>query len=163
MTFKDTLDNCDAKIAWLGGLEAVQPYIPYSAKHIREHLDKYGNLDMTDINAWRAGAGFTPNNIRNGYGLAELLVSRHITEFSCMECIDILKHAAVKLAEQPLKDYIITIAIDGRLDIPVRACAPAEAVLRAEDIFKAFDLNGIECVKHAILYAEDEDGVRTDF
>ena len=59
--------------------------------------------------------------------------------------------------------YHVSIAVDGRIDIPVDANSPEEARKKAMDEFATADLSEMEVVGTNAVNAEDANGNLTDF
>ena len=56
------------------------------------------------------------------------------------------------------QDYYVTIKIDARAVVPVRAISYEEAMQKAKDDFIDLNLNEIEIVESDVILVEDEDG-----
>lgn len=60
--------------------------------------------------------------------------------------------------EKDYQDYYVTIKIDARAVVPVRATSYEEAMRKAKDDFIDLNLNEIEIVESDVILVEDEDG-----
>ena len=60
--------------------------------------------------------------------------------------------------EKDYQDYYVTIKIDARAVVPVRATSYEEAMQKAKDDFIDLNLNEIEIVESDVILVEDEDG-----
>lgn len=60
--------------------------------------------------------------------------------------------------EKDYQDYYVTIKIDARAVVPVRAISYEEAMQKAKDDFIDLNLNEIEIVESDVILVEDEDG-----
>lgn len=98
-------------IDFLGGLDAVAPFIPFPVEVIREKLKTDKALNNTPIRAWDVAAGFQcgvfGNNHRMQYdcrptggGLWYLYRQHGITGASCSDGVCVLKEAARRLVER---------------------------------------------------------------
>lgn len=91
-------------IDYLGGLEAVAPYIPYSIPYLRDKLERDQWLNNTDMRKWDAAAGFRTHNGKcmiYGGGIFALYRSHGITSVSLSTGVSLLKEAARRLCAMP--------------------------------------------------------------
>lgn len=91
-------------IDYLGGLEAVAPYIPFELPYLREKLKRDPWFNNTDMSRWDAAAGFRccrSDCFATGGGLWALYRSHGINCASCSDGVSLLKEAASRLCEQP--------------------------------------------------------------
>lgn len=91
-------------IDFLGGLEAVAPYIPFEILYLREKLKRDPWFNNTDMSKWDDATGFRCSFGGGFYvsgGLFDLYRKHGITSVSCAEGVCILKEAARRLCEQP--------------------------------------------------------------
>lgn len=91
-------------IDFLGGLEAVAPYIPFDIPYLREKLKRDPWFNNTDMSKWDAAAGFwcsCSGCFATGGGLWALYRSHGINSASCSDGVSLLKEAARRLCEQP--------------------------------------------------------------
>ena len=89
-------------IDYLGGLEAVAPYIPFEIPYLREKLKRDPWFNNTDMSKWDAAAGFQccrSDCFATGGGLWALYRSHGITSASCSDGVSLLKEAARRLCE----------------------------------------------------------------
>lgn len=92
-------------VDFLGGMNAVIPFIPFTREQVQRALknDKWlNNLSMT---RWDAASGFTtrPNSgvcIQNGGGISVLYRAKGINAYSCSDGVCLLKEAARRWAEE---------------------------------------------------------------
>ena len=105
---KGELVSCEEeiqrKIAYLGGTEAIAPYIPFPLPFLAEKLKTDPYLNNTSLREWDLAAGFksisfctTPLLVRGG--IWELYRKKGICAASCAEGVSILKTAAQILIE----------------------------------------------------------------
>lgn len=90
-------------IDYLGGLEAVAPYIPFDIPYLREKFKRDPWFNNTDMSKWDAAAGFRccrSDCFATGGGLWALYRSHGITGASCSDGVSLLKEAARRLCEQ---------------------------------------------------------------
>ena len=91
-------------IDFLGGLEAVAPYIPFEIPYLREKLKRDPWFNNTDLSKWDAATGFR-RSFGGGFyvsgGLFDLYRKHGITSVSCSDGVSLLKEAARRLCEQP--------------------------------------------------------------
>lgn len=95
---------CGRTIDYLGGLEAVAPYIPFEIPYLREKLKRDPWFNNTDMSKWDAAAGFRCSRgdcFATGGGLWALYRSHGINSASCSTGVSILKEAARRLCEMP--------------------------------------------------------------
>lgn len=60
--------------------------------------------------------------------------------------------------------YIVSIAVDGRIDVEVNANSLEEARELAEkEFYYTADIGELDCIGHKVVNATDENGVLTDF
>lgn len=59
--------------------------------------------------------------------------------------------------------YIVSIAVDGRIDVEVNANSLEEARELAENEFCYADIGELDCIGHKAVNATDEAGILTDF
>lgn len=90
-------------INYLGGLDAVEPYIPFELGYLipKYRMDRW--LNNTPMKAWDEAAGFHcvgPDAIPTYRGLWNLYRQHGINTASCAEGVCILKEAAAMLCEQ---------------------------------------------------------------
>ena len=91
-------------IDFLGGLEAVAPYIPFDIPYLREKLKRDPWFNNTDMSRWDTAAGFRycrSDCFATGGGLWALYRSHGINCASCSDGVSLLKEAARRLCEQP--------------------------------------------------------------
>lgn len=91
-------------IDYLGGLEAVAPYIPFELPYLREKLKRDPWFNNTDMSKWDVAAGFRccrSDCFATGGGLWALYRSHGITSASCSDGVSLLKEAARRLCEVP--------------------------------------------------------------
>lgn len=90
-------------IEYLGGLDSVARYVPFSVDVLREKLKEDHNLNNTPLRAWDMAAGFVQDgskcNPSNG-GLWHLYHKHGITCASACDGVCILKEAAQRLVER---------------------------------------------------------------
>lgn len=92
------------KIAYLGGAEAIAPYIPFPLPVLVEKLKIDPNLNNTSLREWDLAAGFKDISFSTNLafvrgGIWELYGKKGITSASCAEGVSILKTAAQMLIE----------------------------------------------------------------
>lgn len=92
------------KIAYLGGAEAIAPYIPFPLPVLAEKLKIDPNLNNTSLREWDLAAGFKDISFSTNLafvrgGIWELYGKKGITSASCAEGVSILKTAAQMLIE----------------------------------------------------------------
>lgn len=95
---------CGRIIDYLGGLEAIAPYIPFEIPYLREKLKRDPWFNNTDMSKWDAAAGFRCCNSGcycTGGGLWALYRSHGVNCASCSDGVSLLKEAARRLCEQP--------------------------------------------------------------
>lgn len=89
-------------VYYLGGPEAVKPYIPFTVDEIRAALAKGDKpLNSLWLKKWERAAGFICKGSdckSTGGGLWRLLLAHKINCISCSEAVCILKNAALMLA-----------------------------------------------------------------
>lgn len=91
-------------IDYLGGLEAVAPYIPFELPYLREKRKRDPWFNNTDMSRWDAAAGFRrcrSDCFATGGGLWALYRSHGINCASYSDGVSLLKEAARRLCEQP--------------------------------------------------------------
>lgn len=91
-------------IDYLGGLEAVAPYIPFEIPYLREKLKRDPWLNNTDMSKWDAAAGFRccrSDCFATGGGLWALYRSHGVNCASCSDGVSLLKEAARRLCAPP--------------------------------------------------------------
>lgn len=59
--------------------------------------------------------------------------------------------------------YIVSIAVDGRVDVEVEADSFEKARKKAEGALSEYDLGVLECIDWKAVNAEDENGVFKDY
>lgn len=172
MTFDEILNSTSAKIEYLGGLKALIPYIPFSIDEIKEKLRENSELNQTrDTDKWYHIA-LIPKEEENS--IRALLYSKGVTNISSCDIVVILKDAARQIAKLPQEEidklcpgqkhrYYVSIAIDGRITIPVFANDPYEAKHKAKNAFMDTNIGDVECISHKAVNAEDIDGNITDY
>ena len=91
-------------IEYLGGLDAVLPYVPFSLEEIQTAI-AYGDvhLNRLPLKKWDTATGF--RRVYMDYtptydGITFLLQSKGINGYSCAENVCILKEAAREWAER---------------------------------------------------------------
>ena len=91
-------------IEYLGGLDAVLPYIPFSLKEIQRALANGDeNFNTLPLKKWDAAAGYLSQGwacIPTHSGLTILLRQKSIKSYSCSQNVCILKEAALEWAER---------------------------------------------------------------
>lgn len=179
MTFDEILNSTTAKIEYLGGLSALAPFIPFPIDVIKEKLDTdKGLYHKDDVETWTRAAGFFPNpiGVKNNktHPIWELYNSKNITSISSADGVTILKEAARQIAALPEEEieklypnrdkrYYVTIAVDGRVVIPVLAKNMEDAEKAATEAFMNANLGDVECIKNKVVYTEDIYGNATDY
>lgn len=90
-------------IEYLGGLNAVAPYVPFPLDVVKKALRRDGNLNNTSRQKWDLASGFrcTLGNCEPlpGVGLWRLYAKHGITVASCADGVCILKEAARRLVD----------------------------------------------------------------
>lgn len=90
------------KIEFLGGVEAVSKYVPFSIDKIRNALKKDYYLNNLSMQYWDAAAGFVSKNADctpTCIGIWELYREHGTTYASCAEGVCILKETARRLVK----------------------------------------------------------------
>ena len=92
-------------IEFLGGLDAVIPFIPFSLTAIKEALPKDEHLNNLSIRRWDEASGFSfdgryGRRLLTGGGIVHLYNRAKITAFSNADGVCILKEAARQWAER---------------------------------------------------------------
>ena len=96
-------------IEFLGGLDKVSDYVPFTTKELRTKMQKDPHFNQTrDYRIWIAAAGFTnirkpgapEQNIPNGFGLWPLYHEHGITSAAPSQGVSLLKEAARMIIEQ---------------------------------------------------------------
>ena len=90
-------------IDYLGGLDAVKPYIPFELDYLIPKYKKDRLFNNTPISAWNNAAGFRrlgPDAIPTYGGLWNLYRQHGINTESCATGVCILKEAAKMLIER---------------------------------------------------------------
>lgn len=94
---------CGRMIDYLGGLEAVSSYIPFSIPYLCKKLKSDRHFNNTPMKDWDAAAGFVTigaNCRATGAGIWNLYRKHGITAASCSQGVSILKEAARRICEQ---------------------------------------------------------------
>lgn len=85
------------------GIDSLIPFIPARKDEIRTALKNNDTaLNTIPLSRWDRASGFSVygSKVDNLYcGVSRLLLSRGINCFSLSECVSLLKHAAIKWAE----------------------------------------------------------------
>lgn len=87
-------------IEFLGGMDAVEPFIPYDIETLCKAYDKDRHFNTLRMAAWDMAAGFVskgPDCKPYNGGLWYLYRVRGITSASCAEGVCVLKEAARRL------------------------------------------------------------------
>lgn len=83
-------------IDYLGGLDAVTPYIPFTLDELANAADTDANFNNLPLETWDWAAGYNimAHYIPTGSGIRGLCWKKQITCMSCSEGVCILKEAA---------------------------------------------------------------------
>lgn len=172
MTLQNAVTTNDAKIEYLGGLANIAKHIPFSPKTLKDRIATPAQIDL-DKDEWMRAAGFRYSQTseqlyeKTGDGLAAFLLEKGIDEIDCDDAIDLLVHAATRLAALPeeeqeklanIRDYFVTISIHGAITINVKAASFEEADELALEAFSETDIGDIYCEDHSVVYIKDDAG-----
>lgn len=92
----------DAVIDYLGGLDAVAPFVPATKEEIVHALSTENKLNSIPLKKWDAAAGFEFCGIkceRRTNDFQILLLTNGIRVYSPSECVCLLKRAAERIAK----------------------------------------------------------------
>lgn len=169
MTFEEALNSTSKQIEYLGGLKAFIPYMPFpvplSVDDIREKIREDPNL-MQD-NYWYKIAATSNIN--------DLLKSKDITSVSIADLMGLIKQAARQIAaltDEEIDElygtkqkhkYYISVAIDGRITVPVYGYNPEDAKNKVQNEICDINMGDIECIEWKPVNAEDINGNLTDY
>lgn len=92
----------DAVIDYLGGLDAITPFVPATKEEIKQALKTDNKLGAIPLRKWDAASGFEfqgHNCHRHPNSFQQMLVTNGIRVYSPSECVCLLKRAAERMAE----------------------------------------------------------------
>ena len=105
-------EKYDRIIEFLGGLDVVSQFIPFSDKQIDVAMESEKGLSSLRLKDWDWAAGYSTNSFggctRHGGGLWYLYHDHGITCASCSEGVCILKEAARLLWERRHEQEVLT-------------------------------------------------------
>lgn len=96
-------DFYDAVIEYLGGVNAIKPFVPAEKEEIKQTLEKDHSLNSIPIKKWDAASGFEFQGakcIRKPNKFQALLLENGIRVYSPSECVCLLKRTAERIARE---------------------------------------------------------------
>lgn len=171
-SFKEAgITTVEEKIAYLGGVSAILPYLPYSLKVIKDYFEKNSNpkysISEYDLAGISMAKGFVKFHEQRGIKCIGLEETAEIIEYVYQQLLNSPTQELseyIKSEPKQTDEYDVTLTITGQITVKVQALneydAKEAARIQIEDVnqitVECIELKPQACVK-------DKDGKVTRF